>query len=101
LNGVSINDSRAINATSATNGHDPLNGSITEDGSLSGSITDTEMVILELLRRDPHLTRRALTERASKSERTVQRMIKTLKDRKLIERAGSKKSGYWVVAEDE
>jgi ATP-dependent DNA helicase RecG len=65
--------------------------------SLNDSLTDAERTILELLKNNPKLTRKELAESTMIPVITVQRSMKSLHDKGLIERAGSKKSGYWKV----
>ena len=75
----------------STPGNDSLND------SLNDPLSETEMVILELLRTDPHLTRKALAELSFKSEKTVQRAMQSLQEKGIVVRIGSKKSGHWKV----
>jgi ATP-dependent DNA helicase RecG len=70
-----------------------LSGSLNENGSLN----DAEKIILVLLRSDPKLTRKELADQTGRPERTIQRAMKSLQDKKIIEREGSKKAGYWRV----
>jgi ATP-dependent DNA helicase RecG len=86
----SINDSIRKN---------PANDSLKE---LNGDrLTPTERTTLDLLRINPNLTRKELVELTNKSEITIQCAIHSLQIKSLIERIGSKKSGYWKVAREE
>ncbi len=61
------------------------------------TLHETEKSILALLKQNPMMTRDELAERISKTVRTVQRTINSLRDKGIIERDGSKKNGYWIV----
>ena len=60
-------------------------------------MTGTEQSILALLKQNPKQTRDELAEKVCKTARTVQRAINSLRERGLLERAGAKKNGRWVV----
>ncbi len=60
-------------------------------------LTKTEQLILSLLEINPNYTRDELAEAISKTVRTVQRGLDSLRDKGLITREGSDKSGYWVI----
>ena len=60
-------------------------------------LTKTEKLILNLLQINPNYTRDELAEAIFKTVRTVQRGLDSLRDKGLIVREGSDKSGYWVI----
>ncbi len=60
-------------------------------------LTETEKSVLALLKQNPKQTRDELAEKVCKTARTVQRAINSLRERGLLERAGAKKNGRWVV----
>ena len=59
--------------------------------------TPSEAAVYELLRIQPNLTRRELADRIGKTMKTVQRAMDGLRDKQLIERIGTAKTGYWNV----
>lgn len=59
--------------------------------------TEREALILNLLRDNPQTTIAEISEKIDKSLRTVKTDIKSLQDKGVIERVGSKKSGSWKV----
>lgn len=61
------------------------------------SMSKTEQVVYRLLERNPSYTRQELAEATSKSLRTIQRMLDSLREKNLIERVGSDKTGYWEI----
>lgn len=71
----------------------------TSDGTLNGTLTEIisemEDKVLTLLREHGHLTSMELVEITGKSRRTISRTTTSLQGKGLIERVGSKKSGYW------
>jgi ATP-dependent DNA helicase RecG len=58
-------------------------------------------MLIVLLWGNPSLTRAEMVELTAKSEKTIQRATKTLQDKGIIERIGSRKSGHWKVSEEE
>ena len=66
-------------------------------GEINGGITEAELMLLSLLKQSPSMTNVELAESSGKSERTISRLLAALKNRKLIQRIGSKKTGYWKV----
>ena len=62
-----------------------------------GRITDGEIEILYILKEVPTITNAELARRTGRSERTIARMLALLKNKNLIERVGSRKTGYWKV----
>ena len=70
-----------------------LNGILNDDSLVT--ISEIENVILTLLKENDHMTSIELVERTGKSKRTVNRVTTSLQAKNLIERVGSKKTGYW------
>ncbi len=59
--------------------------------------TPSETQVYELLKDQPGITRKELAERIGKTLKTVQRALNGLRTKRLIERVGTTKKGYWVV----
>ena len=76
--------------TSETEG---LNAGLSEGLKLS----DVDKVILTFIEQDRYMTNAQLAEKSGKSQSTIERRIKVLKDVGLITRIGAKKTGYWQV----
>ena len=53
------------------------------------------MQLFELIKEFPFATNGELAEKSGKSIRTISRLLSALKGKKLIERVGSNKTGYW------
>lgn len=60
-------------------------------------LTDNEIAVLNLINLNKSITRKELSAKISKSESTIKRSIKRLKELKCIERVGTNKKGYWKV----
>ncbi|MBQ6335262.1 MAG: putative DNA binding domain-containing protein [Erysipelotrichaceae bacterium] len=73
----------------------PENGVI--NGEINDRISEAEMTLLSILKESPSLTSAELSESTGKSERTISRLLAALKNKKLIQRIGSNKTGYWLV----
>jgi ATP-dependent DNA helicase RecG len=61
------------------------------------ALNDTERAIYDLLSKNPYYTRNELSESVSKTVKTVQRTLDSLKNKGLIERVGKTKGGYWKI----
>ena len=76
-------------------------------GSVNDSVNDSvnqelsknEKVVLELIRSDPELSAKRMAAWLKVSESTVRRTIKKLKEKDIIQRVGSDKSGVWVISD--
>ncbi|MCD8197858.1 MAG: MarR family transcriptional regulator [Lachnospiraceae bacterium] len=66
-----------------------------DEASVEAGLTETQVRILAEIRNDPNITRARLMEKIKVGKTTVYTAISTLKKLGYIERAGSKKSGYW------
>ena len=59
----------------------------------------TEDIIIAIIRDNPNITVNQLMIKTSLSEPGVKKNIKQLKEKGIIERVGSKKTGYWKIKE--
>lgn len=55
------------------------------------------MKVLEYIRETPTITLAMLATKLSVTKRTVDRVIKELKEQGIIERVGSDRKGYWKI----
>ena len=60
-------------------------------------VNKTAAAVLAVLRGNPYATYEDLARSIKKDRKTIARAISTLKGRKLIERIGSDKTGYWNI----
>jgi len=73
----------------------PNSGEI--NGETNGRISEAELMLLSVLKKSPSMTNTDLAVASGKSERTISRLLASLKSKKLIQRIGSNKTGYWKV----
>ena len=73
----------------------PLSGQ--ENGQINDHISDLEQAVLGCLREEPGMTNAELIKKTGKSQRTITRVLASLKGKGLINRIGSNKTGYWQV----
>lgn len=60
-------------------------------------LTEIEERICKLIKEEPQITQLQLQERLELSRSKVQRVMKKLREKGVIEHIGSKRSGYWNV----
>lgn len=60
-------------------------------------LNTTEQKVLEVINSGPKSTAKDISEKIGLKPRTIERAIKELKDKGIIERKGSRKSGYWLI----
>ena len=66
---------------------------VTLDVTLNG----TEMAVLAILKQNPNASRIEIAEKISKTVRTVQRALDSLKDKGYIRRVGQKRDSQWII----
>lgn len=65
------------------------------------TVNDTVKTILALIEQNPSITYEEMTEKTGKSRRTISRIITELKEKNIIARVGSDKTGYWEIVKNE
>jgi ATP-dependent DNA helicase RecG len=74
----------------------PLNEGL--NGGLSGGLNEGLKSLLKAISDNPGIQAKTLAESLRRPIKTVEKQIKTLTDKNLIERRGSKKTGgYWAL----
>ena len=71
--------------------NDPINATVND------TVNDTVKTILALIEQNPSITYEEMTEKTGKSRRTISRLITELKEKNIIARVGSDKTGYWEI----
>jgi len=71
------------------------NGGI--NGGLFGGLNETEKEIISLIKENQHIKVFKMAQILSKPVRTVENNISQLKEKGIISRIGSKKTGYWKI----
>ena len=69
----------------------------TKNVSVNVPLNTTEEAVYALLEINPFATREELAKKASKTTRTIQRSLTSLKNKGMIERKGSDKNGHWEI----
>ena len=69
----------------------------TNNVSINVTINSTEQAVLSLLEMNPSMTRGEIAVKTSKTVRTIQRTLTSLKEKKFIERDGANKNGSWIL----
>lgn len=64
---------------------------------LNVGLNKTEKKAIELLIENPSITSVKLAEKIGVTKRTIERTFKSLQEKKMIERIGSKQDGNWIV----
>ena len=68
-------------------------------GEVTNNVTDRERQLLQLLIEDPGYTMPQLAEKMTVSRKTVAGYLKSLKEKGVIERVGTTRSGHWEIKE--
>ena len=63
------------------------------------NLSEKETLILNLIKADNHITITDLINKSGFSRPTITRAISSLKERNIIDRAGAKKNGHWIIIE--
>ena len=73
---------------------DQING---KNVGLNVSLNKTEKRVIEILIENSSATSVELAEQIGVTKRTIERTFKSLQEKKMIERVGSKRDGNWIV----
>ncbi|AKB35297.1 ATP-dependent DNA helicase recG [Methanosarcina siciliae C2J] len=75
----------------------PVNAPVNAPINAPVKLTISEEEILELIENDINITYDTIAESLGKNRTTIMRNIKKLKDRGILTRIGSDKTGHWIV----
>ncbi len=75
----------------------PNNGAINGVINYTKNINSNEQTVLDFIIKNPNISQKEISEKSKIPYRTVQRLVASLKSKKLIERFGSNKTGYWKI----
>lgn len=64
---------------------------------VTAPLSDTEQAVLKVITTNPYATYQEIAHKVDKTPKTVQRTLASLKERGLIAREGSDKTGHWAV----
>lgn len=66
-------------------------------GEINGEISEEEFSVLSVFKTNKNATKDEVIKQTCVSSRTIDRIIKSLKEKELLKRVGSNKNGYWDV----
>lgn len=66
---------------------------------INEAVNNFDMIIINLIKLNSHITRKELKDITKKSESTIYRTLIKLKEKSIIERVWSDKKGHWVIKE--
>ncbi len=66
---------------------------------LDAPLSNIEQTVLKIITSNPYATYQEIADKIDKTSKTIQRTLASLKDRGLISRVGSDKTGHWVSYE--
>jgi ATP-dependent DNA helicase RecG len=69
----------------------------TVNDTVNDPLSEVEIQILKLILKNPNISYQSIATNLEKSRITIGRHIQQLKSRKILQRIGSDKKGYWVV----
>ena len=69
-----------------------------QNGTLDGTLNGTlEEKIISMINKNPYITQLQIAHALNCSERKIKRLMKTMREDRMIERVGGRRSGQWVV----
>ena len=72
-------------------------GKSNEEIASDMGLSDGELKVLGLIRSNPHITAVKLAEELSVSARQAERIVASLKEKKVIVRRGANRNGWWEI----
>ena len=82
-------------SSAAINPHEDVG--INDGINVGINLTPAQQRLVELIKRQPRLSVREMAERLELSQRQAERVVASLREKNVIWRVGSNKSGYWEV----
>lgn len=67
------------------------------NGELNGELSDEEFSVLSIFKTNKKALKDDVIKGTGLSSRTIDRIIKSLKEKELLKRVGSNKTGYWEI----
>ena len=62
------------------------------------ALNDTDLAVLKLISNNPTISARDIAKKLRKTVRTIQRVQRELKKRRIIKRVGNVKTGHWIIS---
>ncbi|MEX1190426.1 MAG: winged helix-turn-helix transcriptional regulator [Brumimicrobium sp.] len=70
---------------------------VTCKSELVDGLVESQQKIIELIAANPKISKREMSSKIGISSTAIDKNIKSLKDKKIIKRIGSDRSGYWEL----
>ena len=70
---------------------------ILKNGGLNGGLNLLQQEIISLIRDNPYIKTFDIAQKLERPVRTIENNLRTLREKAIIGRQGSKKSGRWIV----
>ncbi|MCQ2799651.1 MAG: hypothetical protein MJ228_02645 [Bacilli bacterium] len=67
------------------------------NGEINGELSQEEFAVLSVFKNNKNVVKEDIIKGTGFSSRSIDRIIKSLKEKELIKRIGSNKTGYWEV----
>lgn len=67
------------------------------NGDINGNINGDISKVILLLKKEPDITAKKISEKTGLSTRKISRIIRELRESEIIIRIGSNKKGYWKI----
>jgi ATP-dependent DNA helicase RecG len=64
---------------------------------LVDELVDSQQKIIQLIAANPKISKREMSNKIGISSTAIDKNIKSLKDKKIIKRIGSDRSGHWEI----
>lgn len=74
-------------------------GDVGNVSNVSNRINDNEVLLIELIRQNSKITAKEIAETLKLSKRQCERIIADLKNRGILSRKGTNRTGYWIITE--
>jgi Fic family protein len=72
-----------------------VNGGV--NGGVFSGLNETQKEIISLIRENPNIRAFGMAQKLLKPVRTIENNLRQLKEKEIISRAGSDKTGYWKI----
>jgi fido (protein-threonine AMPylation protein) len=101
VNGVNGGVNSGVNdVNSGTNGgvnggvNSGVNGGVND---INGGLSTLQKQIIDFMQQNPHISVAEIAKQSNKPRRTIENNVKKLKEKGIISRVGSDKTGIWII----
>ena len=79
------------------NANADINADIDVGNYVGNDMNDREMQLINLIRKEPKITANEIANILNLSKRQCERIIADLKNKGILSRRGTNRTGYWIV----